>query len=258
MNKKTGILKTMNIRNLISTGLFIGVFVALFLAINYKAQLSLNSFKVSINGVAGNKKLVSKKEVKLMVERQLGFELKKATIDDLDLMALESILDNDSRVKNAEVYLSSKRGLCIDITQKEPIYRINRSSKEPYYMDDMGSRISIKRSVQKVRVPIVTGKVDAYHPEFKNIRNNNLRDIHRFFRIILKDEFLRSLVSQLHVEERDHYIIIPQLGNKKIILGTMDDLDKKLEKLKIYYKKAGLDDFKELDLRYGDLVYGRT
>lgn len=258
MNKKTGILKTMNIRNLISTGLFIGVFVALFFAVNYKSQLSLSTLKVSISGVAGNKKLVSKKEVKLMIEKQLGFELKKATIDDLDLMDLESVLDKDSRVKNAEVYLTSNRGLCIDIVQKSPLYRVNRSSKEPYYMDASGSRISIKRSVQKVRVPIVTGKVDVYHPEFKNIKNNNLREIHQFFEIILKDEFLRSLVSQLHVEERGHYIIIPQLGNKKIILGTMDDLDKKLEKLKIYYKKAGLDDFKELDLRYGDLVYGRT
>ena len=258
MAKKANIWQTMNLRNLVSTVLFLFVFVMLFFAVSYKSQLGLSSLKVTIDGVVGNKKLVSKKEVKLIIEKQLGFELKKAVIDDLDLMALENILDNDSRIQNAEVYLTSKRGLCVDIVQKRPMYRVNRESKQPYYMDAQGSRISIKRSIQKVRVPIVTGKIDNYHPQFMNIKNNNLKEIHAFFKIIMKDEFLRSLVSQLHVEERDHYIIVPQLGNKKIILGSMDDLEKKLEKLKIYYKKAGLDDFKELDLRYGDLVYGRT
>jgi cell division protein FtsQ len=55
--------------------------------------------------------------------------------------------------------------------------------------------------------------------------------------------------------------MIPKMGRNKIKLGTTENIDDKLYRLKVFYKKAiskyGTDKFSELDLQYEDRVFSK-
>lgn len=258
MAVRNKILSKTNIRSLVKTLLSILVLVTLYFAIDYKSNTKLRGFEFQIAPVQDGRFLINKNEVKKLVEEQVGFDLSRATIDDLDLMAIENLLDSDTRVKDAEIYLTKSNRIAVTIQQRKPLYRVEAKNKVPYYVDAEGERISVRRSQQKVRVPIVTGRVHPYRPEFQQIKNHNLRKVHKFFKMTESDAFLRSFVPQLDIEKNGEFVLIAKMSGKRILLGDMSDLETKIEKLKKYCKEVGFDDFNELDLRYKDQILGRT
>jgi len=248
----------LNLRSLIKTILVAVVFATMFFAVNYKSATAIRGFEFQIGTAQDGRYLITKKEIKALAEQQLGFELSTANISDLNLMALENLLTSDTRVKHAEVYLTKSNRIAIELEQRRPLYRVEGKGKIPYYMDKEGNRISVKKSVQKVRVPIVTGNVHPYKSGFEQIKNHNLRKVHQFFKLTAQDTFIRSFVPQLVIDQKGEYVLVAKMSGKRILLGDMDDLEQKLKKLKKYCRQVGLDDFSELDLRFKDQVIGRT
>jgi len=255
---KNNISPKYSIRSLILTVLVAAVFATLVFAIKYKANSAIRGFEFQIGTVQDGRYLINKKEIKALAEQQLGFELSTANIDDLDLMGLENLLISDTRVKSAEVYLTKSNRIGIELEQRRPLYRVEGNGKIPYYIDKEGNRISVRKSIQKVRVPMVTGNVHPYKSGFETIKNHNLRKVHQFFKLTAQDTFIRSFIPQLDIDKKGEYVLIAKMSGKRILLGDMEDLEEKLKKLKIYCRQVGLDDFSELDLRFKDQVIGRT
>ena len=162
MNAKNNILAKHSIRSLVKTILVVLVLATLFFAVDYKKSTKIRGFEFEIGTVQDGRYLITKKEIKKLIEDQVGFELSNAVIGDLDLFAIENLINADTRVKHADVYLTKSNRIAIKLEQRRPLYRVEGTGKVPYYVDKDGARISVRRSVQKVRVPIVTGHTHPY------------------------------------------------------------------------------------------------
>ena len=227
-------------------------------AVQKKTSGQLEKVMISIKTNSDKKYLISRKEVKSILDDQVGYNINTVSLADLDLFALESALQADDRVSRAEMYIDKFNRLRIGIIQNFPIVRIEVTDEADYYLDYNGDRIIKKDEV--IRVPVVTGAVDAYSAQYKKDKDSNLNYILDLARKIHEDEFLNSLVQQVHVTDDDDIILIPTLGRQRITLGSQERLDDKIYLMKTYYqhgiKSVGLDRFEELDLRFDGQIVG--
>lgn len=218
----------------------------------------IHSVSIKIKTRSDKKHLVTKKDVKNLLKKGLGYDISIANVGDLNLYNLENYLESDDRISRAEIFVDKNNRMTIGILQNLPIARIEITGGEDYYLDPVGNRIPINGDV--VRVPVVTGDVDKYITNYRAKKGHNLNYILSVSQKIYEDDFLSALVDQVHITADDDIILIPTMGRQQIALGPYENLDDKIYRLKTYYKKGvknmGLDRFKELNLRYDGQIVG--
>jgi len=76
--------------------------------------------------------------------------------------------------------------------------------------------------------------------------------------LIDADEFLKAQITAIAFDETDELIVYPRVGDHKIILGEAQNLVKKFEKLKVFYRhgleKVGWDRYSHINLKFKDQV----
>ena len=113
------------------------------------------------------------------------------------------------------------------------------------------------------RVLVATGNIPPFDKNFlQRKKQNTLKDLFELTNIFMKDEFLNPLIEQIFVTNSEEYILIPNLGDQKIILGNMENLEKKLFYLETFYKEAvpykGWQKYKTINLKFkGQVVAGK-
>ncbi|HZW63055.1 MAG TPA: hypothetical protein VFF15_05340 [Flavobacteriaceae bacterium] len=163
---------------------------------------------------------------KLLIQNQQAVTNKPK--ETLDLNKLEAALNSNSMIKSAQVFLHIDGALKVEIEQKKPIARVH--AQESYYIDDQGFYMPLSNN-HTARVPLVTGQV----------KKDKLTQVFRVADKVHKDNFLRTNVVQIH-QNQDETLWL-KLRNYDFIveLGSIKQLDKKINNLKAFYKK-GLKD----------------
>ena len=64
--------------------------------------------------------------------------------------------------------------------------------------------------------------------------------------LINNDAFLKSQIVQIHISNNGYFELIPRIGNHKILFGSPENMEEKLNKIKLFYTKG--PDPKELNL----------
>lgn len=213
-----------------------GIAVLWYSTVQHQLNSELSKVSIAIEKIEGSKSLVSKKDIIRDFKRIVGENWDELQIKELDLVSLELELEKDSRVLNAEVFLDAQNKLYIQIEQREPIMRIISDSGENYYIDNNGDKIQPIKSVA-ARVPIVTGHVMKYRSDWMSQPKHNLNDLYSLISSSSKDDFLRALFEQIHVDEGGQLTIIPKFGGEKLFFGDIRFLDEKLENIKIAYSR---------------------
>jgi cell division protein FtsQ len=112
------------------------------------------------------------------------------------------------------------------------------------------------------RVIVATGNVAPFTPEFREKRKNSLKDLYHITQTLLADDFLKSFIQQIHVTNTNEFILVPLIGDQKIILGSARKLEDKLNRLKIFYQQGmpyeGWTKYETINLKYtGQVVCKR-
>lgn len=180
---------------------------------------------------------------KLLIQNKEG--VTSVPKDILDLNELETALNSNPIIKNAEVYMSVNGHLTARIEQKKPIARVNTNVS--YYIDDEGSYMPLS-SNYSARVPLVTGKIEK----------NNLDNVFKVARKIYNDEILKKHVVEIH-QNNDNTIYLKLRQNSfKVDLGKVKSLDKKFDNLKVFYQKAlkdkTLNTYSKVNLQFDNQV----
>lgn len=160
---------------------------------------------------------------------------------------LESALNANVMIKRAQVYMKVDGTLTAEIEQKKPIARV--STNASYYIDDEGSYMPLSTNYTS-RVPLVTGFV----------AKNELNNVFVIAKRIQNDAFLESHVTEIHQKENGNIELKFRLHDFRIQLGSLDQLDKKINNLKAFYRKAmkdgTLDRYSAVNLRFDKQVIG--
>jgi cell division protein FtsQ len=143
----------------------------------------------------------------------------------LDLNELETALNENPIIKNAEVYMSVNGELTAKIEQKNPIARV--STNASYYIDESGSYMPLS-SNYSARVPLVTGQIEK----------NNLKSVFKVAQKVYNDDILNKHVVEIHQNQDKTIYLKLRQNNFKVNLGDVDNLDRKIGNLKAFYQKA--------------------
>jgi len=226
-----------------------------------KMHRHVSQINVNISTLEEGKSIIKADDVYNILGDLTGFDIDRASFIDFDITEIEEKLNADKRILSANVFFGKNGNMFIDIEQRQPIVRIDAVSGFDYYLDKQGHMIPVSAGAI-LRVPVATGAIAAYKPEYQTELNNNLNHIFEIADKIDNDSFLKSLTEQINISEDGVIVIIPKLGRHRIIVGDELGLDAKFSRLRDYYKegikRVGIDRFSEIDISYeGQIVLYR-
>lgn len=214
----------------------ISIALTLYFAIQYHKMNPLSAIELTIADIEGTRNLISEDVALGRIEQFLGGTIEQVKLEDVNVLELEKALSNDSRIELAEVYIDGNNILHVYLKQREPIARVMSDNGEDYYIDRLGEKVAtVKNSA--IRVPIITGNISPYHEDWKMEEGHTMHDIMALTKSIRKDDFLKALIEQIEIEDAEHITLIPKVGKQKISFGSIEDIELKLQNLKISYKK---------------------
>lgn len=176
---------------------------------------------------------------------------------DINSEAIELTVEKHQAILNAEVYTviakdsSSYRGvLVVKVQHRKPVVRI-MSDTGNYYLDEFGGKIPIS-SNYTANVLATTGHFsEKYATE----------DLLPFILYVENDEFWQAQIEQVHVEKNGEVLLIPLVGEHIIEFGTVEDYQKKLQKMKAFYEQVLANNnwnmYKSVSLKYNNQVVAK-
>lgn len=210
-----------------------------------------------------------------------GINLKNREISSLNTEDIRNIVCSRKFVKQAKVYTTLGGTLHIDIWQRYPIARVNTINGYNFYITNDNYILPLQ-SQDVLYVPIISGNYSPpfstkYIGEFDTKNEKKLTEnciyfskLINFVRFMENDNFWRSQIVQLNIVPNGRSTetwqeptleIIPRMGDFVIIVGGLDNIQEKLDKLMLFYKKAlpyeGWSRYTEIDLRYKEQIVCR-
>ncbi len=180
---------------------------------------------------------------KLLIQNQESVTNKPKDI--IDLNALETALNSNPMIKQAQVFMSVDGSITANIEQKKPIARV--STNASYYIDEQGSYMPLSTNYT-ARVPLITGAIEK----------NNLSNVFTVAQKVKVDEFLKKHVVEIHQNEDQSIDLRLRDTDFKVHLGNLNLLDKKINNLKAFYLKAtkdkALDSYSVVNLKFDKQV----
>jgi cell division protein FtsQ len=246
-------------KNVLLAAVVVGIMALLYLSVQRKSNAQIDKVIINIKSLKDNQYLVNENDIKLKFKNFLGYDVINLNVKELNLRELEDLLNEDQRIKRAEIFIDSRDRLQVWVLQKQPIVRITTDQANQYYLDEDGMKIPVKYG-PSIRVPLAGGSIEDYDfALLKKEEPSHLKDIYDLSVYIEKDEFLSSLIEQIYIAGDGHITMIPKVGRGKLSLGDLTDLEDKIENLKIFYKgglpNLGWSDYSLLKLDYKGVVF---
>ena len=225
-------------------GLFLlGLVVFLYAFSSFKNNSRpVSSINVQFTG-EDNVFITSEMVNKLLIQSQK--KLYFLPKDAIDLKEMEFLLESNDMIKSAQVYLTVNGEVRVKVEQKRPIARV--VSDDVFYIDEGGFRMPLS-SQHSARVPLAYGIVDEA----------DLETVYKVALTVYKDSFLKTYVTEIHQNENKEISLKLRLLDFEVLVGTLDNLEIKLQNFKAFYQKAKkdtmLDVYKSVNLQFENQV----
>lgn len=250
-----------NIGSALLTAAVIGMLCLWGLSINRTGSQLISELNIKIDQKEGVRDLITVPEITKMVEKGLPNDVLMQPIDRLEIGEIEDMLRSDTRIYRAEVYVDVQQRLVVDIKQRRPLLRVMNKQGDQFYLDQNAQYVA-KSDFRAVRVPVITGHVESMEPGETLADKERLKKAWNIISEINKDEFLSALIEQIHFQSTDRVVLIPKVGDEKIVLDYIDELPHKLRNLKSFYKELAKSnswkEYKEIDISYRNQVAARN
>jgi cell division protein FtsQ len=185
------------------------------------------------------------------------------------MRSIEEKLRQQQIIRSAEVYITERGVLNIDVRQREPFVRIFNSRGQSYYFDREGNIIPVSRTFSPF-VLVVNGHINE---PFRTARLKNIEDfehdslssrqrcIYEIFKLasyIDQDDFWKAQIQQIYVTSSGEFELIPRVGSHIIEFGRANDLEEKFTKLRLLYlqgfNQLGWNLYSRINLKYNNQV----
>ena len=227
----------------IKTIVFIGV-LGLIFSFTSTRNKAKKINEVEVKFVNENHLFITYEMVNKLLIQNYG-TLKTQSKETIILSSLESVLQSNEMIQEADVFLTVDGKLCASLKQKTPIARVNDEGIA-YYIDSKGDRMPLS-SNYSARVPVVSG-----------VKGRSLEKVYLLAKKIYNDTFLHEQIIGIDQINDEEFVLKTRVGGQQIELGDLNRLNAKIEKLKAFYQKKlednTLSDYKTINLMYGDQV----
>lgn len=221
--------------------------------------------------VEGKDAMVNEVEIneRLMLVRAYDTQ---RSMDDLDVLKIEKLIRGMEEVKDVQVYTLLGGSWTIEVWLRRPIARIFNANGNSYYIDSEGNTVK-KTNLHVAKVLPVSGYFNEplHHQSVSRIINNdslkNIRKLDDAFHIskyVCNDPVLKLLIGQVYLDEHGDFILIPIVGDQKIIFGSAEsenEVENKCKRLVVFYQEAlpyeGWNKYAEINLKFDGQVVSK-
>ncbi|MFB2117674.1 cell division protein FtsQ/DivIB [Parapedobacter sp. 2B3] len=210
----------------------------------------------------GNESFIEQKDIAALLVEKFG-ELEGRTLESIPIHQIEQELKQIPYVFSAVVTMDMDGLLTVRVKQREAVVRIINRDGPDFYIDLQGHKMPV--SLKYVpRVPVVNGFVsEPYDGTLDTTKSQLVDDVFKTAQYISSDSLWSSQVVQLYVNEQHDIELVPRVGGQRIILGNADSLDRKFEKLMLFYSKivpkTGVRAYSSVNLKFaGQIICERS
>ena len=233
--------------------LFFIVVGLVFSAIEKKQTSKTVAVEVNVQHLPEGHDLLTRGDVFALLDKHFGFSMEGIPQDMVNIERIERVLEEDPFVLNADAYIDARNAVQIEIVQRIPVIRIIDKMDLSYYLDGDGNRMPMSKHFT-ARVLIATGNIPPHIPDFLERKEHLLYQVFELGKKILNDEFFYPMIEQIYVNNQKEFVLIPKLGKQTILFGKYENVDIKLENLKIFYQRAiaeeGWRKYKTINLEF--------
>jgi cell division protein FtsQ len=224
-----------------------------------KRNSQLDKLMISVQPLKSGASLITEVQVRRAIQKGITNRLEGGYVDELDCNRVEAFLETDPFIVNANVYMDINNRIRVDVEQREPVLRVMDTQGGNYYIDQVGAKIPVSRNYT-ARVMVCTGNIPAFSVDYAEKTKHVLKDLIVLNQRLDDDDVFSTFFQQIHVTAKEEFVLTPLVGDQTIMLGSIANLEDKLQRLKVFYKegmpRAGWQEYQRLDLRFKDQVVG--
>lgn len=250
-----------NIKKIVSFTLWCtlgaGVVVLLVAAIGYRNNKTCKGYRIEIAGASGTQFIDKKQILDLLAGTGAG-KIQNTPIAHFDLRRMESVLEKNVWIKDAELFFDNNEILRVNVTEREPIARVFTREGNSFYMDSSGVQLPLSDKLT-TKLPVFTNyptaKIRTHGAD--SLLIVQMKQLSAFIR---SDSFWTAQIAQMDVTMDKRFELIPTIGNHIIGFGDGSDYQAKFHRLFVFYKevlsKTGFDKYSRIDVAYAGQVIG--
>jgi cell division protein FtsQ len=183
---------------------------------------------------------------------------------EINLEEIEELIRKNHYLRQADASITVNGVLKISAIQRKPSLRMISEDLSCWYIDEEGVIMPVKTGYAAY-VPILSsnrgfpGKNMISSGE--NVHSLDLEQVEHALLLcnyLKKNDFANALIDQVVLSESGEFELIPKIFGPAIILGSIDNIDRKFEDLFWIYKKVlpekGWEYYKKIYLKYENQV----
>jgi len=185
-------------------------------------------------------------------------------IKNLDLQEIEKNVGKITYVKDFNAFINITGDFTIKAKPRKAILRVYNQAGQQFYLgsDTVVMPLSTKHSVRVLLANGALPKISMDYFNQNSIDTLHLPAIYKKIYIlaakIQRDQFLNALIDQIYVSQDQEFELIPKTGVSYIEFGTLNNIDDKLKRLKLFYingkEKINWTIYKSINLKYENQV----
>ncbi len=170
---------------------------------------------------------IKQKEVSQLLKKH-GLDPVGKRMDEINTQHIEDQLASHPLIDGVECYTTPSGLLRIEVSQRIPLLRVMDVGGNNYFVDTKGRKMA--SGAQCVaRLPIATGHVS---------QQMACRELYQFADFLMNDDFWNAQIEQIHVLKGGDVELVPRVGNHLIYMGQLKGYERKLARLKGFYRKG--------------------
>jgi len=241
------------------------ILVLLVLLVFIWSKLNFTGKNRIISGVAiqiesdSNAVFFNEQEITNYIQDKVGSPIGKSA-SEISLTKIENTLNSSPYIEKSTAYIGFDGVLKIKVQERKPIIQIVNMIGEEFYLDSLGYQIPKKVNIQP-DVIIATGKINIKHKAGFISKIPIANEILELGKFLYYNKFWDLQFEQCYVDNYNRLLLIPRVGSHSIVIDNTQDMDKKFENLRLFYKKGlqtvGWNKYIQIDLSINNQVIGR-
>lgn len=191
----------------------------------------------------GKEQFINPSEIEKYISDK-GLNPNGKILKDINTLEIEEAISSNPMIKKAEVFSTANGAIKVVITERKPVLRVMAANGDNYYVDEEGTRMPLSRRYTAY-LPIASGAIKETFAR---------GELYKFALFLQNNSFWNAQIEQIVVAPNDDVILIPRVGNQQIVLGGMDNYQKKLDNLMKFYlqeqNEIGWNKYSSINLKF--------
>jgi cell division protein FtsQ len=248
-------------KRLLHIGIYAGLFLMSWVIVGLGTARMDNAKVAGLQPVVLNEEnnhFLGRQDVQDLVRDIQGRPVEECRRGEIDVAGIEDSLLKNPYVKYAEAYQRMDGELVVEMELRKPLARVMYDNGSGFYLDKEFTKVDLSAQFTANIVLLRGLPWEPVEPR-DSIMSAPLLELEEFLHYVDKSSFLRSLVSEIVVDEDGELTIYPEVGDVVIEFGKPNRIKEKFDNLELFYhevlNKVGWKKYKSISLKYrGQIV----